>query len=112
MSKQLVIEALTPAVAAADANVAYEALARVEWLRRAGARKLLARTLTDATHRAGEAGLGGDAATVEHVLRVASLSLRDRHDVDFHDPDAVRAAYESSSPPAPRARPPLASAAL
>src|SRR5436190_18828416 len=110
MTRDRVIEALTPAVAASDAGVAYEALAQVEWLRRGAARRLLARTLTDAAHRAGEAGLGHDAATAQHVLRVASLELRGGAPVDFHDREATREVYELSSPPSPRPRFPVATA--
>ncbi len=111
MAKDRVIEALTPAVAAGDPGVAYEQLTRVEWLLRGRARRILAGALTDAAHRAGEAGLGHDPATVQHVLRVASLQLRGLGGVDLGNRDEVLRAYDSSAPPAPRARFPLATVA-
>lgn len=101
-----VLAALTAAIEAADDNVARTALARIDWILRGRARRMLEAALLEAALKTTGADYT-DPAGVRHVLRAAALIVRGETNVAFTDPVRVAAAHESHEPKAP-ARWPIA----
>ncbi len=102
-----VLAALSAAIEAADDNVARMALARIDWILRGRARRMLEAALLEAAIATGVSDYT-DPAAVRHVLRAAALIIRSesrsesRDKVDLADAVRVAAAHETheATPPA------------
>ncbi|CAN5908368.1 hypothetical protein BH11MYX3_BH11MYX3_04570 [soil metagenome] len=100
MVRRHVLAALSAAIEAADDNVARSALARIDWILRGRARRMLEASLLEAAIGSGVSDYT-DPAAVRHVLRAAALIVRGEK-LDLGDAVRVAAAHEAHEvkPPA------------
>lgn len=94
-----VLAALAAAIEAGDDNVARTALARIDWILRGRARRMLEAALLEAAIGTAVSDYT-DPAGRRHVLRAAALIVRGEQ-VDLADPARVAAAHETheATPP-------------
>lgn len=92
--------ALAAAIEAADDNVARTELARIDWILRGRARRVLEAALLEAALKTGVSDYT-DPASVRHVLRAAALIVRGETSVPLTDPMRVAAAHETHEPTTP-----------
>jgi hypothetical protein len=95
-----VLAALAAAIEAADDNVARTALARIDWILRGRARRMLEAALLEAALATAVTDYT-DPAGVRHVLRAAALIVRGETSVALADPVRVAAAHETHEPKPP-----------
>lgn len=100
MVRRHVLSALAAAIEAADDNVARTALARIDWILRGRARRLLEAALLEAALKTSVTDYG-DPAAVRHVLRAAALIIRGETTVPLADATRVAAAHEAHELAAP-----------
>ncbi len=100
MVRRHVLAALAAAIEAADDNVARTALARIDWILRGRARRMLEAALLEAALATAVTDYT-DPAGVRHVLRAAALIIRGETGVALADPVRVAAAHETHELTAP-----------
>ncbi|MBA3463575.1 MAG: hypothetical protein H0T46_26700 [Deltaproteobacteria bacterium] len=100
MVRRHVLAALAAGIEAADDNVARSALARIDWILRGRARRLLERALLEAA-LATKVTDYTEPAAVRHVLRAAALIIRGVKGVELADDVTVLAAHEAHEPRPP-----------
>lgn len=101
MVRRHVLHALAAGIEAADEDVARKALARIDWILRGRARRVLEAALLEAVLKTGVSDYA-QPASVRHVLRAAALLVRGETAVELADATRVAAAHEAFEP-----RPPL-----
>ncbi len=100
MVRRHVLAALAAAIEAADDNVARTALARIDWILRGRARRMLEAALLEAALATAVTDYT-DPAGVRHVLRAAALIIRGETGVPLADAVRVAAAHETHEPAPP-----------
>ena len=100
MVRRHVLAAIAAAIEAADDNVARTALARIDWILRGRARRMLEAALLEAVMATSVRDYT-DPAGMRHVLRAAALIIRGETKVAFTDPTRVAAAHEAHELAAP-----------